>query len=92
MQQVGFKSTKLSNSFFYRIGPNEEFFNAIRLELMLRNKWTRVGILSSVGTFSSVSSQLRTLCVTKQLFQRQDKAPKYHRKDKISQKRLKPIS
>ena len=49
-------TANLSNSsFFYWIGPNQTFFNAVQLQLLIRNNWRRVGILSSLDGFSSVS-------------------------------------
>ena len=55
--QVTFRSVvaNLTNSpFFYRIGPNEAFFHAVGLKLLIKNNWKRVGILSSSGTSSVV--------------------------------------
>ena len=55
--QVTFRSVlaNLTHSpFFYRIGPNEAFFHAVGLKLLIKNNWKRVGILSSSGTSSVV--------------------------------------
>ena len=57
VSQVAFRSVvaNLTNSaFFYRIGPNEAFFHAVGLKLLIKNDWKRVGILSSSGTSSVV--------------------------------------
>ena len=57
--QVNYKPTTAnvsSSPFFYWIGPNQAFFNAVRLQLLVRNSWRRVGILSSLDEFNSVST------------------------------------
>ena len=51
--QVNYKPTTANVS---RIGPNQAFFNAVLLQLLGRNNWRRVGILSSLDEFSLVST------------------------------------
>ena len=54
--QVNFESVVTTGDKlpFYNNGPTEMMLNLVRRELMIKHKWRRVGILSSIGSYSIV--------------------------------------